>query len=84
VEYLTGRPNQPKLVESEPYIGQKPVPSTGIPNEVDRSVLQGGTIIADEQESPLESIFETDRLRRKTPTNCCISSICFLMRTTIV
>lgn len=66
VEYLTGRPNQPKLVESEPYIGQKPVPSTGIPNEVDRSVLQGGTIIADEQESPLESIFGN---RQVTPEN---------------
>ncbi len=38
----------------------------GIPNEVDRSVLQGGTIIADEQESPLESIFGN---RQVTPEN---------------
>ena len=66
MEYLTGRPNQPKLVESEPYIGQKPVPSAGIPKEVDPSVLQGGTIIDEEQESPLASIFGN---RQVTPEN---------------
>lgn len=49
--------NIPVLKESRPYVGTKEPRENSIPADVDPDILKGGTLLPDENDSPLENMF---------------------------
>lgn len=49
--------NIPVLKESRPYVGNKEPRENSIPADVDPEILKGGTLLPDENDSPLENMF---------------------------
>ncbi len=49
--------NIPVLKESRPYVGNKVPRENSIPADVDPEILKGGTLLPDENDSPLENMF---------------------------